>query len=116
MLRHRLYALPFLLILLSACQTLGLEKPTEFPDRVAYAYALADGAVTTATNALNAKAISSSDAKYVREAAVSTRTLIVAAEAAFGEGDVQSAEGRLALAEGVLRQLQTYLASKGVKS
>lgn len=114
--RHRIYVLPFLLLLLSACQTLGLEKPTEFPDRVAYAYSLTDGAVRTATNALDAKTISSADAKYVREAAVSTRTLIGAAEAAFGEGDIQSAEGRLALAEGVLRQLQQYLASKGVRS
>jgi hypothetical protein len=113
--RHPLYVLPLLLIL-AACATLGLEQPKEFPDRVAYAYSLADGTVSATTNALNAKAIKSADAKYVREAATSARTLIVAAEAAFGEGDIQTAEGRLALAEGVLKQLQAYVASKGVKS
>jgi len=107
-------ALAALCWLLAACATLGLEQPTEFPDRVAYAYAGADGVVKTATNALNAKAISIDDAKYVREAAVSTRTLLVAAETAFGAGDIATAESRLALAEGVLRQLQTY-AAKGVK-
>lgn len=105
-----------MMTMLSGCAPLGLEQPTSFPDRVAYAYSNVDGAVKTATVALDAKAISSADAKYVREAAVSTRTLIVAAEAAFGEGDIKTAEGRLALAEGVLKQLQSYVASKGVKS
>jgi hypothetical protein len=108
-----LYILPLLLIL-SACQTLGLETPESFSDRVAYAYANADGAVRATTNALNAQTISSTDAKYVRDAAVSSRALVDAAMNAHGAGDVSTAEGRLALAEGVLKQLQTYVA-KGVK-
>lgn len=113
--RRHLYA-PFLLLILtlSSCASLGLESPTSYTDRVAYAYSNADGVVKAATNALDAHAISSADAKYVRETAVSTRTLIVASETAFGEGDLQTAEGRLALAENVLRQLQAHVA-KGVK-
>jgi hypothetical protein len=113
--RYRNYAtLAALCWLLAACVPLGLERPTEFPDRVAYAYSNVDGAVTAATNALNAKTIGSADAKFVRDTAVNARTLLVAAETAFGDGDISTAEGRLNLAEGVLRQLQAYTA-KGAK-
>jgi hypothetical protein len=103
------------MMILTSCAALGLEQPTSFQDRVAYAYSNIDGAVRTATNALNAKAISSAEAKYIRDTAMSTRTIIVGAETVFGEGDIKSAEGRLALAENVLRELQAYTA-KRVKS
>jgi hypothetical protein len=113
--RIRNYAtLAALCWLLAACATLGIEKPQGFTDRLSYVYSTADGVVTATTNALNAQTISSADAKYVRDTAVSTRTLAEAAQTAYGAGDISTAEGRLNLAEGVLRQLQAYTA-KGAK-
>ena len=101
-----------LFVLLCACAQLGIETPKTFNERVAYAHESVNGAVTSATNSLNAGAISSADAEYVRVSAVNTRTLIAAAEAAYGAGDINTAEGRLALAETILRQLQAYVKVK----
>lgn len=101
-----------LLILLTACATLGLEAPKDTPDRIAYVTTGADAVVVSATNALNAHAISSVDAQFV---STSGRQLSALAAAASTDPDPKSAAGRLALAEGVLRQLQAYLATKQVK-
>ena len=101
------YAL--VLVLLSACASLGLEAPRSLSDRIAYVTAGADAVVVSATNALNARAISSTDAQYI---ATTGRQLSVLLAAASADPDPRSAEGRLQLAEGVLRQLQAYIASK----
>jgi len=98
---------------LSACATLGLEAPRDLQDRIAYVTAGADAVVVSTTNALNAQAISSADAQYISTAG---RQLSALVAAAASDPDPKSAEGRLALAEGVLRQLQTYLATKKVQS
>jgi hypothetical protein len=110
---HRLSLLPALLLILTACAALGLEEPRDLPDRIAYVTSGADAVVVSATNALNAHAISSGDAQYVSTAG---RQLSALAAAAAADPDPKSAEGRLALAEGVLRQLKAYLATKQVKS
>jgi hypothetical protein len=104
----RLYLLPALLLLLSACQTLGLEAPRDLPDRVAYVTSGADALVVSTTNALNAHTISSSDAQFVSTSGHSLSTL---AAAAASDPDPKAAEARLALAEGVLKQLQAYVAT-----
>lgn len=101
------------MLALSACQTLGLEAPRDLPGRIAYVTAGADAVVVSATNALNARAISSADAQFI---STSGRQLSALIAAASSDPDPKSAEGRLALAEGVLRQLQAYLAAKQVKS
>jgi len=103
--------LPFL-ILLTACATLGLETPKTFNERAVYVHQGVNGVVSAATNSLNAKAIKSDDAVYVRDTAVRTRTFLEAAETAYGAGDISTAEGRLALAEGILKQLQAYVGVK----
>lgn len=100
--------LPLLLLALSACATLGIEAPKDIPDRIAYVTSGADAVVVSATNALNAHAISSSDAQYVSAAG---RQLSALAEAASTETDPRAAQDRLALAEGVLKQLQVYVAT-----
>jgi len=102
-----------MLMILSACGTLGLEQPKDLPDRIAYVTSGADAVVVSATNALNAHTISSGDAQYISTAGKQLSALLAAAAA---DPDPKSAAGRLALAEGVLKQLQAYLATKQVKS
>ena len=110
---HRLHMLPLLLLLLSGCASLGLEAPKDIPDRIAYVTSGADAVVVSATNALNAHSISSTDAQFVSTTGKQISALLAAAGS---DPDPKSAAGRLALAEGVLKQLQQYLASKQVKS
>lgn len=104
--------LPLLLLALSACATLGIEAPKDVPDRVAYVTSGTDAVVVSATNALNAHTISSGDAQYISTAGKQLSALVAAASS---DPDPKSAAGRLALAEGVLHQLQAYLATKQVK-
>jgi hypothetical protein len=109
--KQKLSILPLLLIL-AACAQFGLEAPKTFNERAAYVHSGVNGVVTAATNSLNAGAIKSDDAVYVRDTAVRTRTFLGAAETAYGTGDASTAEGRLALAEGVLRELQKHVGVK----
>lgn len=102
-----------LLVLLTACATLGYEAPQSLPDRIAYVTTGADAVVVSTTNALNAHVISSSDAQFV---STTGKQISVLLNAASTDSDPKSAEGRLKLAESILRQLQAYLASKQVKS
>lgn len=107
----KLSILPLLLIL-SACASLGLETPKTFNERAAYVHSGVNGVVSATTNSLNAGAIKSDDAEYVKDTAVRTRTFLGAAETAYGAGDIKTAESRLALAEGVLRELQKHVGVK----
>ena len=99
-------------VLLAACATFGIETPKTFNERAAFAHETVNGAIRTATNSLNAGAITSAEAEAARANAVSTRTFIAAAEAAYGSGDISTAEGKLAFAENILRQLQGYVEVK----
>lgn len=104
-------ALP-LLIFLAACASLGYEAPQNLSDRIAYTTSAADAVVVSATNALAAHTISSADAQFVSTSGRSLSGLVAAAAA---DPDPKSAEGRVALAEGILRQLQAYLAAHQVQ-
>lgn len=97
-----------LLMMLSACASLGFEPPQSLQDRVAYVTSGADALVVTTTNALAAHSISSADAQYV---STSGRQLSPLLAAVTSDPDPRSAEGRLELAESVLKELQAYVAS-----
>lgn len=97
-----------LLVLLSACASLGLEPAQSLQDRVAYVTSGADALVVTATNELAAHTISSADAQYVSTAGRQLSPLLAAVTS---DPDPKSAEGRLELAENLLKQLQAYVAS-----
>lgn len=105
----------WLLVLLSGCAYFGMPKPETLTERLAYAHSAVNSVVATTTNALNAKAISIPDAEYVSKTAKETKALLDATELALRVGDLESAEGRLVLAQNVLNQLQRYLAAKGVR-
>lgn len=100
--------LPLLLLVLSGCTLLGYEAPQNLPDRIAYVTTGADAVVVSATDALSAHTISSTDAQFV---STSGRQLSALASAAASDPDPKSAAGRLALAESVLKQLQAYVAT-----
>ena len=91
-----------------AIEQFNARAPRDLPDRIAYVTTGADAVVVSATNALHARAISSDDAQYISTAG---RQLSLLVAAASSDPDPRSAEGRLALAEGILRQLQQYVAS-----
>ena len=96
------------LVLLTACASLGLEPPKSLQDRVAYVTSGADALVVTATNELAAHSISSADAQYVSAAGRQLSPLLAAV---VSDPDPRSAEGRLVLAENTLKELQAYIAS-----
>lgn len=106
--RPRYAAYAFLLVLLSACATFGLDPPKNLQERIAYVTAGADAVVVSATNALTAHTISSADAQFVSTSGHALSGLVAAAST---DPDPKSAEGRLALAESVLKQLQAYVAA-----
>lgn len=110
--KHRYVLALVLCAVLAGCATLGIEAPKTLPDRIAYATSTADGLVVSTTNALNAHTIGSADAAYVSRTAKETSLLLGAATT---DSDPKSAEGRVQLAESVLRNLQSYLAAKGAK-
>ncbi len=92
------------------------EQARGFTDRAATAELLVNSTIKATTNALNDGAIKADDAKVVRELTGKASDLLLAAETAFGAGDPTTAEGRLALAEGILRELQQRLKPKQVRS
>lgn len=115
-LRHFQHAfLALALLAMAGCSYFGVPKPETLKERLVYAHSTVNAVVATTTNALNAGALHSSDGEQVRKLAGEARTVLQAAEVALGAGDIETAEGRLNLARGILAQLQSYLASKGIR-
>lgn len=106
---RKLAIVPFLLVLLAACASLGLAPASSFSDRLAYSYGTHTAVLTSATQSLEAGEISSEDASRVLKVADEARTALDAAKLAAGAGDVSTAEGRLQLATALLTNLQAYL-------
>lgn len=100
---------------LSGCESIGLVKAETFEQRWAYAQTQVTGLRETSTRALDGKLISSSDMEYVIGIADRTADLLRLAREAAGAGDLSTAEGRLALARGVLTELEAFLASKNTR-
>jgi hypothetical protein len=98
------------------CATLGLETPRTTNERIAYGYAQVTGLRIAAAEALNAGTIGIADAEHVLSLSNDARAGIEAARALQSIGKADDALGRLALAEGVLDALRTYLTGKGVKA
>lgn len=97
----------------NGCTQLGLSPAKSFNDRVGYAVATHTAVLNATTAALNAKAITSDDARAVAKLADESRALIDAARAAEAGADIETANGRLILATNILIQLQTYLNTHG---
>lgn len=100
---------------LSGCESIGMVKAETFEQRWAYAQTQVTGLRETSTRALDGKLISSTDMEYVIGVADRTADLLRIAREAAGAGDLSTAEGRLALARGVLTELEAFLASKNTR-
>lgn len=108
-------ALACALVVLSACQSMGIEPAKSFDDRLAYAYGAYTAVNTATASALDAKSITSKDAEGMQKIALEARGLLDGAKLASGSGNLADANNRLAAATVILTQLQTYIRSRGVK-
>lgn len=100
-----------LIALLMGCQQLGISTPKSFDQKLAYAYGVHTSVLQGATVALNAKAISSSDAAHVATLGDQSRQLLDAARLVAAT-DPNAANAKLLLATQILEQLQVYLRGK----
>ncbi len=100
---------PWLLIVLSACASLGLAPASTLEDRLAYAVSQNAAVRQAAANSLNAKEITLEDAQRVLAITDQVRLSLDAARMASESGDPQTAEGRLQLATAILIEIQNYL-------
>jgi len=110
--RRPLYSLLPLLLLLASCASLGIAPAKSLSDRLAYGYGVNIAIRQTATQELTSGTLSASDAEQVLKLTDEARTLLDAARALSGTGDIAGAESKLALATAILTNLQTYLRSK----
>jgi hypothetical protein len=108
----KLSIVPLLLLILTACASLGLEPAQEFDERLAYAVAQNAAVRQAAANSLNAGEIEVTDAQFVLKTTDEARTLLDAARVAAEAGDIATAEGRLSVVAAVTVNLQTYLRSR----
>lgn len=100
---------PWLLIILSACASIGLAPPTTFEDRLAYAVSQNAAVRQAAANSYDAREISQDDARRVLAITDQVRSALDAARIASEAGDPKTAEGRLQLATTILVEIQNYL-------
>jgi hypothetical protein len=108
---RKLAVIPLLLIL-TACASLGLAPASSFEERLAYAVSQNAAVREAAAVSVERKEISVDDAKRVLKITDEVRTALDAARLAAGAGDVSTAEGRLQLATSILVNLQAYLRSQ----
>lgn len=94
----------FTLALLTACAT-----PQSIDQRIAYAYVSHTAVGQATAGSLAASEIASTDAESIIKIADESRLVLDSARVALGAGDMQTAEGRLLLATGVLEQMRDYL-------
>lgn len=99
------------LVVLVACQTLGVPNPTTFNERLAAGYTTVTTVRSVTTDLLQTKVISSRDAQNVQNQAENAREGLDVAR------DIHTAtpaagEDKLKTAQAVLQVLQKYLATK----
>lgn len=102
-----------LVLILTACTSLGLATPETFNQRLAYAYGTATSVRLVAADLLKAGTITVDNAKDVQSKVDAARTSLDAAKVASGAGDLSTAESKLSTAKAVLEAMQAYLNSKG---
>jgi len=108
---RKLAIIPLLLIL-TACTSLGLAPASTFEERLAYAVSQNAAVRNAAAVSLERNEIALEDAQRVLKLTDEVRTALDAARLASGAGDVSTAEGRLQLATSILVNLQAYLRSR----
>ena len=108
---RKLAIIPLLLIL-TACASIGLAPASSFEERLAYAVSQNAAVRSAAAVSLENRELSLEDAQRVLKITDEVRTALDAARLAAGAGDVSTAEGRLQLATSILVNLQAYLRAR----
>lgn len=103
------YSFYFLILVatLSGCSL--FEKPETVEQRLAYAYGTHTAVMEAAATSVSFGELTPEQGESVLELADRARTILDSARIAFSAGDPSTAEGQLALAMGILIELQNYL-------
>ena len=105
-------ALVPVLVLLFACESLGLPSANTFENRIGVAYATQTAVLDATTQALAVGEISSAEAESVAKISDNLKTLLNAARTVHATGDTDSADRTLRMATTLLEELQKYLRSR----
>lgn len=98
-----------LMILVSACASLGLTEPKSLDDRLAYAYGNVTGLREATATLLEQGNIASSDGEYVLKVTDQSRAMLDSARTVSDAGDMTVAQDRLEVALAVMEELNKYL-------
>lgn len=104
-------ATPFL----QGCEALGIQPAKSFNQRYAYALSQTSALRVSATQALQAKSISTADAEYVLKLTDESRKLLDNAQLVVNAGEFAKGQTQLELATTILTQLQAYLTKRTSK-
>lgn len=112
--KQKIFVIPLLLILLAACESMGLQAPRNLTQRIDNAYGNVTAVVNTAIAGRERGQLSADEGEFISDLAKNARVVLQAADTLNKAGDVSGAEGRLLLALGILEQLDNYLNGKRV--
>lgn len=101
-------AFAMMLMLASACSTLGLEKAKSFDDNYIYAYKTYSALINTTADAVDAGLLSKADGKEVRKRGTDARKLIDEARDVANAGDLSTGQGKITAALKILTDAQKY--------
>jgi hypothetical protein len=109
---HYKIALPFLLLILVSCATLGLEQPKTFNERLAAGYATTTAARDSAATLLTSGKITADDAQQVQNQCDNVRSgLDIARD--IHASNPPAGDAKLTAVLAGLTALQSYLQTRG---
>lgn len=103
-----------LLVLLTACASIGLQSPINLTQRIDNAYGNVTAVVNTAIAGRERGQLTAEEGVFISDLAKNARVVLQAADTLNKVGDTSGAEARLLLALGILQQLDSYLNGKQV--
>ncbi len=109
--RLPLFSLLPLILLLSACASLGIAPAQSLEQKIAYAQGVDTAVLTASTSALRAGKISADDHEHVIAIAEQAKALIDSAKL-LATTDATAANAKLQMATVILTELQNYLNSR----
>jgi len=101
-----------LLLLLGACETLGIPTATSFNERLAVGYSTVTEVRQTATTLLNAKKLTADDGQQILDQTNNARAGLDVART-LAKTDLKGADSKLTAVRAALTALQAYLETKG---
>lgn len=104
-------AVPGVLIV-AGCQSLGMAQPQGYDQKVAYTRGQLTAFVNATAASVETGQLDKEDGRRVLNMAKEAREFMDAGDVAFAAGDLSTAEGRVALAIGILAQLKTFTAKE----